>query len=591
MAKALSLWRSIIMIRLPRMRLRIRLDARNLAITAGVLAGVAAFALLGSYFGSSARAIPREAPGLLVSVLLSMGRMATAFVISLVFAIIYGFVAATRPHTRPYLLPLLDVGQSVPIPALFPVVVAVFIQTTTNLFGSERLGLELGCIFLIFSVQVWNLAFAVYEAITQIPDDLRLAADAFGFTPYSRFVHLYLPACWPKIIYNSIASWANGWYFLTLCEVLDSKRGYRVEGIGSYLGDAINPEFLPMKFVAGLSFVFVMVFGMEFFLWRPLTAWSRKFRYDSTAGGSDEEEEAYMLRWWKRSRLARRLRGVGAVVVGPIGRGFIQLRKRVPAPAPETVAKWGPRIAQFSFFGFFGGIGILTIGGAAALTISLFQPWPDSAFSVPLALLKSTGRIASAYLLTLAWTIPVALWVARRPGIDRWVTPSAEVLAAVPAVAVWPLLARVVQPVFGTNATAVLMLMTGMQWYLLFNLIEGVKRVPADLQEASESLGLNATHKIKYLFFPAMMPGLVTGSVTGWGGGWNALIVAERFEVGNTSYECDGVGSRLVGAVGENGSPVLLALNMVAMLAAVAILNRVVWHRLYNYAESRFRFD
>ena len=75
------------------------------------------------------------------------------------------------------------------------------------------------------------------------------------------------------------------------------------------------------------------------------------------------------------------------------------------------------------------------------------------------------------------------------------------------------------------------------------------------------------------------------------GGGWNALTVAERFAVGNTTYECDGLGARLMESSGDNLDPVSLALNMIAMLLAVAILNRVVWHRLYDYAESRFRFD
>ncbi|MBI3818674.1 MAG: ABC transporter permease subunit [Planctomycetes bacterium] len=577
--------------RIPRVRFRIRLSPRELAITAGVLAGVTAFALIGSQFAASASQIPRETPGLLVAALLSMGRMTAAFLLSLIFAVVYGFVAGTRPATRPYLLPLLDVGQSVPIPALFPVVMVVFVQTTASLFGSPRLGMEIGCIFLIFSVQVWNIAFGVYEAITQIPEDLKLAASAFGFSPYARFVHLYLPACLQKIIYNSIASWANGWYFLTLCEVLDPVRGYRVEGIGSYLGDSINPEFDPMKFVAGLSFVFAMVFGLEFFLWRPLSAWSRKFRYDSTTLGDSEDDDAYVLRWWRRSAIANRFRLAVPAMLRPVRSAILALRNRMDLAGPAVLSKWAPRLARASFFGFFGGISILTIVGVGALAFSLMRPWPESAFTVPLALAKSAGRITGAYLLTLTWTIPVALWVARKPRLDRIVTPAAEVLAAVPAVAVWPLLARVVQPTFGTNTTSILMLMTGMQWYLLFNLIEGVKRVPADLLEASQSLGLVGYRRIRYLFFPAMAPALVTGSVTGFGGGWNALIVAEHFEVGHQTYECDGIGSRLMTSSGEHGDPVSLALNMVAMLLAVAILNRLLWHRLYNYAESRFRFD
>jgi NitT/TauT family transport system permease protein len=572
--------------RLPRFRFRLR--PRELAVTAGVLAGVIALSIIGSSLSPATSGIHREAPGLFAAAMLSMGRMVAAFVLSVLFSFVYGFVAATRPKTRPYLLPLLDIGQSVPIPALFPVVVVVFIQTTGQLFGTQRLGLEIGCIFLIFSVQVWNIAFGVYEGITQIPEDIRLAADAFGLGAWTRLTRLYLPACWPKIIYNSIASWANGWYFLTLCEILDPDKGYRVEGIGSYLGDAINPEFQPFKFATGLAFVIAIVFAMEFFLWRPLTAWSRKFRYES---GTADDSDATMLVWWRRSRAAAKVRALFTMCTGSLRRTAVPIQRQLKAIRPTVLSRWAPAFAQASFIGFFGVIGLLTIAGAVALVISLVRPWPESASTVPLALFKSTARIAAAYLLTLGWTLPVALWVARKPRLDRWVTPSAEVLAAVPAVAVWPLLARIVQPLFGTDMTAVLMLMTGMQWYLLFNLIEGVKRVPADLEEASMSIGLTGLRKVKYLFLPAMAPALVTGSVTGWGGGWNALIVAERFTVGSQVYQCDGIGSRLVSASSATGDPVLLSLNMLAMLLTVSVLNRAVWHRLYDYAESRFRFD
>jgi NitT/TauT family transport system permease protein len=93
------------------------------------------------------------------------------------------------------------------------------------------------------------------------------------------------------------------------------------------------------------------------------------------------------------------------------------------------------------------------------------------------------------------------------------------------------------------------------------------------------------------VLLPASLPALVTGSVTGWGGGWNALIVAERIRVGGTTYECHGIGSGLMRATQDARDPVGLALNLVAMLISVAVLNRIVWHRLYDFAESRYRIE
>ncbi len=566
---------------------RIRLRPRDLAITLGVLGSALLLGLAGQWLGPSSVSVPDEAPGLAVSALSSLFRMALAFALALAFAIPYGLLAATQPATRRYLLPLLDVAQSVPIPALFPVVVVVFIQTSGALFGQERFGVEAACVFLIFSVQVWNLAFGVYEAVTQIPGDLRRAADSFGLGATDRFLRLYLPASIPKLVYNSIASWANGWYFLTLCEIVDST--HRVRGIGSYLSDAVYPVFQPIRFATGLCVVLVVVVVLEFLLWRPLTAWSAKYRYDAIREG--EEQTSVVLDWWRRSDVSLRARSAVSRLGRALGVVGSRIAAVVPTPQPRTAGRLVRALATSSYYGFFGGLVALGLAALLALGFTLAKPWPEDAATVPIALVKSGSRIFLAYVLTLAWTIPVALWVGRSPRRDRWVTPGAEMLAAVPAVAVWPILGKLFQPVFGTNATAVVMLMTGMQWYVLFNLIEGVKRLPADLDEAAQSLGLRGLAKVRRIFIPVMTPALVTGSVTAWGGGWNALNVAERFHVGDQVFECDGIGSRLVQATVVQYDPASLALNMLAMLVAVAVINRLVWHRLYDAAESRYSLD
>ncbi len=36
----------------------------------------------------------------------------------------------------------------------------------------------------------------------------------------------------------------------------------------------------------------------------------------------------------------------------------------------------------------------------------------------------------------------------------------------------------------GMNLASILLILTGMQWYLLFNLLAGVSQIPADLKEA-----------------------------------------------------------------------------------------------------------
>ena len=419
---------------------------------------------------------PGEAPGLVISALLSLSRMTAAFAISLVVSVVYGLVAATRPQTRAYLLPLLDIGQSIPIPALFPVVLVVFIKTVGALVGSPRLGVELACIFLIFSVQVWNIAFSVYEGITQIPEDLRLAADSFGLSPAEAARAALPPRVHPEDrlqLDRVVGEWLVFPHAVRGAGQAEPRRGDRVVP-----ADAINPTFLPLPFIAGLSLIFVIVFAMEFLVWRPLTAWSRKFRYDVSGSESMESETSFVLDWWRRSRMAIGIRAL-AKSTGRRLEAFRAAHARAPqAPLDEDLRLVGPASREVDICGIFlchrrahdrGSRGARGRAGASLARIG--RHGPDRSREVDAA---NRG----AYVLTLAWTVPLALWVARNPRLDRYVTPTAEILAAVPAVAVWPLLARGIQPFFGSNATAIAMLMTGMQWYLLFNLIEGVKRIP-----------------------------------------------------------------------------------------------------------------
>ncbi|MEI8256581.1 MAG: hypothetical protein WCJ30_12985, partial [Deltaproteobacteria bacterium] len=85
--------------------------------------------------------------------------------------------------------------------------------------------------------------------------------------------------------------------------------------------------------------------------------------------------------------------------------------------------------------------GITRLGGqvVAALYLALAQPWPKSAAWIPLAILASFARLLVAYVLALAWTVPIAAWAADRPRVLAFVQPLSQVGASVPATALFPL--------------------------------------------------------------------------------------------------------------------------------------------------------
>jgi NitT/TauT family transport system permease protein len=143
----------------------------------------------------------------------------------------------------------------------------------------------------------------------------------------------------------------------------------------------------------------------------------------------------------------------------------------------------------------------------------------------------------------------------------------------------------------GMEIISIALATTGMQWYLLFNLLGGVQRVPRDLHESMRSLGLTRGEIHRKLVIPACMPSLVTGSIVAWGGTWNALILSEYVVYRGHTYEVLGLGQMLNRATFETGNRTLLFLSITLLVATVVLFNRLVWDRLYRAVSTRYRLE
>jgi NitT/TauT family transport system permease protein len=199
-----------------------------------------------------------------------------------------------------------------------------------------------------------------------------------------------------------------------------------------------------------------------------------------------------------------------------------------------------------------------------------------------MALLLSYLRLAAAYLITLAWTIPVAIRIAHSPRFDR-IMPLFQTIAAIPATAFFPFVVILVNYVpGGFEFLSILLILTGMQWYVLFNLIGGVRSISGDIEETARAFRTTKSQYIRRVLFPSIYPSFITGSITGWGGGWNSLIVAEFLVFGNYRYSVLGMGSLLDKAAYDIGNTVLVLLIVGIMSAVIVTINRLVWRRLYR---------
>jgi NitT/TauT family transport system permease protein len=521
----------------------------------------------------------------------SFYRMLAAYLLALLFSIVYGLYAARGRTWERVMIPAIDIAQSVPVVGFFPAAVYFFVA----LAHGSRLGIELAAIFLIFTSQAWNMALGVFEAARTIPADSIELFQSFGASGWLKLKRLLLPACVPKLVYNSILSWVAGWYFLIACEIITvGPAHYRLPGLGSYLMEAAD-RGRSGEIVAGLLTLLAIIVAMDFMVWQPLSAWAEKFRYEFAAAtpGSEAPEPIAM---------------VGALyAIGPnILRGF-RLILAPPAALLRALRERTPTVRMSDHpslsrairrVGIATTIGLLmlcawaVVDGLFVLVRALGQPWPAEARLLPMATLASFARLTVAYVISLAWIIPCTLAASSNARLRKRLASIAEIVGSVPATALFPLIVVfVIKVTGGMNLASILLILTGMQWYLLFNLLAGVSQIPEDLKEAARSFGLSRLATWRKLVLPAVTPSLITGSITAWGGGWNALILSEYFVYQGHTYQVLGLGALLDVATYQTNNSVMILLSLLSMVAVVLILNRLVWRRLYNLAVERYRLD
>src|SRR5215813_1626414 len=143
----------------------------------------------------------------------SVMRILVAYLLSLGFTLVYGYTAAYNERAERFMIPLLDILQSIPVLSFLPGVMLAMV----SLFPKRQLGVELGSILLIFTGQVWNMAFSFYSSLKSIPRDMREAAKISHFNWYQRFTNLELPYAAIGLVWNSMMSVAGGWFFLMAC--------------------------------------------------------------------------------------------------------------------------------------------------------------------------------------------------------------------------------------------------------------------------------------------------------------------------------------------------------------------------------------
>lgn len=180
---------------------------------------------------------------------LSFLRVVVAYLISLGIASILGLVIHFSKKIEGWLVPVLDVLQSFPSFALFPLLILWLGRSSAV------------TVIILVVAMVWPILFAILAAQKQLRPDLIEAATLFGARKHKYLLWVLLPLLAPAVVTGSIVAWGEAWETIIAAEII-----VMLPGVGSYLGGLTNTPTL----ITGIVILLGLLFILNNYLWLPL---------------------------------------------------------------------------------------------------------------------------------------------------------------------------------------------------------------------------------------------------------------------------------------------------------------------------------
>lgn len=508
-------------------------------------------------------------------------RLFIALIFSLLFTLVIGALAAKNRRAEQIIIPAIDILQSIPVLSFLSITVTGFI----HLFPNSLLGPECASIFAVFCAQVWNMTFGFYQSLKTLPHDLIEVSSVFRLSAWQRFWKVEVPFSMSSLLWNMMISMSASWFFVVLSEAISvAHQEIRLPGVGSYIALAIEQKELKAVGYAIVTMMLV-IFLYDQILFRPLIAWSEKFKVEQSPDETDYQ--SWLINMIRRSRLTKGLTDA----MGVFTNAFINTRwlrisstkqvKEVDVKKQHFYDRiWGLLVCLSVIISVWFLLQFILAKLTASEVLHVFLLGAATGLRVIILIILSS----------LVW-IPVGVWIGLRPRLAQKIQPVIQFVAAFPANLFYPLVVIFIMA-FHLNVEIWVtpLMILGTQWYILFNVIAGASNIPRDLYMAADNFGLKGWVWWKRLALPGIFPFYITGAITAAGGAWNASIVAEWVSWGDTTLRATGLGEYIHASTIAGDFP-KIALSTTMMCVYVLAFNHLIWRPLYRLAEDRFNFN
>ena len=530
---------------------------------------------------------------IIYAILLTFGRIGLVLIISVFLALIFGVLSARVRAAEAIIIPITDVLEAVPVVSFFPIILVFFIVRIGGSFGTE-----LAVDFLLVTAVLWNLILGVYQSVLHIPKEYESVTKVYGIGILGKLRRLYAPAAFPSIVANIMPSFASALFYITLTEVITiGNKNYAVFGVGTLsvqlanVGNYTGIVILIMFLIVAIALTF-------YFVINPLIKIAEKYKFESNmpdVGKARRRQNAFVTVIGERINQ----------VIGSTQSAISVVNRNIPRREHDArrPIKFSDRVLNIMVGATLLTILIITLyfvadaGFSSAFTTYILNPYYLKIFGI--ATLYDLARIAIVFAISLGTMVPLAVFFGRRKVSGRLSTGIFQVLYSIPSPVLLPLIIIFLTPELSVflgeglafNADVMLIAYLSAASYIFFNVYGSAISIPNELEVVAKTYKFKPGMKIKYLSFPAIVPGLITGSMSAIGSYWGGLLVAEYVTFNGKTFAVRHGLMLLISKAIASGNLVYADAIDIFMVIIVVILTFVAWMRLYRYSEKRFTYD